>query len=83
MYNHFKTNNNTEEDQESIKDEEMYLDNDSQNNLNAAFTPEEINNCIQSLKNNKAPGIDNVINEYITCTRTKLLPIYVDIFNII
>ena len=48
-----------------------------------SFTSVEIDKCIKLLKNNKSPGIDNVLNEYIKCTKTQLLPICVKLFNII
>lgn len=41
----------------------------------------EINQCTK--KNNKSPGIDKVLNNYIKCTNTKMVPVYVQVFNII
>ena len=51
--------------------------------INAYFTEEEILISINKLKNNKAHGIDLIINEYIKCTKNTMIPIYVKLFNII
>ena len=44
---------------------------------------EEIVKAINSLKNNKATGIDYIANEYIKATKDIMLPIYKTIFNTI
>ncbi len=36
---------------------------------------------IKKLKNNKSPGVDMILNDYIKCTQTMLLPLYVKLFN--
>jgi hypothetical protein len=52
--------------------------------LNAEFTIEEINLCIHNLKNNKASGHDQVINEYIkNCPKEVISSIVNSAFNII
>lgn len=51
--------------------------------LNSPITREEIVNSINSLKNNKAPGYDNVMNEHIKTTMSNFLPLYENLFNII
>ena len=56
---------------------------DDENILNKPVTEEEIRTCISKLKNHKAPGIDNIINEYITTTEDILMPVYIRVFNII
>ena len=56
---------------------------DDENILNKPITEEEIRTCISKLKNHKAPGIDNIINEYITTTEDILMPAYIRVFNII
>ena len=35
------------------------------------------------MKNSKAPGIDNIVNEYLKTTLAKFLPYYVKLFNVI
>lgn len=39
--------------------------------------------CVQNLKNNKAAGLDKVLNEYIVYSIDKLLPVYKTLFNIV
>ena len=36
---------------------------------------------IKDLKNDKAPGYDNIINEYIKSTMHLLMPLYLKLFN--
>ena len=57
--------------------------NDDDQFLNTPITPAEILKCIQTLKNSKAPGSDEVLNEYIKYTKLQLLPIYVRLFNLV
>lgn len=58
--------------------------NDVQNDmLNCNITIEEIKKAIQASKNNKSPGEDNVINEYISSSFEKMSDIYVLLFNLI
>ena len=49
--------------------------------LDTEVTEEEVKSIILGLKNNKAAGLDNIINEYIKYTSNLLLPIYVKLFN--
>ena len=51
--------------------------------LNNYITKDEITKCIKSLKNNKAHGDDEIINEYIKSTSNVFTPIYEKLFNII
>ena len=51
--------------------------------MNAPITSEEISKCISNLKNSKAPGSDQILNEFIKYSRNQLLPLYVRIFNLI
>ena len=76
---------NTEEQRNDpdINVNDIYTNLDANNHLNAPFTSVEIDKCIKLLKHYKSPGIDNVLNEYIKCTKTQMLPIYVKLFNII
>ena len=82
LYKHFKNINNTESQDENINLNEI-LNEADQNCLNCPFTQAEIEKSIKSLKNNKASGIDEVINEHIKYSSTKMVPIYANIFNII
>ena len=49
--------------------------------MNRPFTGEEVTEAIKVLKNNKAPGIDQIINEYMKATIGQMLPICVYLFN--
>ena len=50
--------------------------------MNRPFTGEEVTKAIiKDLKNNKAPGIEKIINEYMKATIGQMLPIYVYLFN--
>ena len=51
--------------------------------LNQPFTTEEIHKIVQSLKNNKAPGVDGVINEFIKHCPREMLSILTRWFNIV
>jgi hypothetical protein len=52
--------------------------------LNDAYiSKEEILKCIQKLKNEKACGEDEIINEYIKSTSNQFINIYEKLFNII
>lgn len=51
--------------------------------LNSPITREEIVNSIYSLKNNKAPGYYNVMNEHIKTTMSSFSPMCENLFNII
>ena len=57
--------------------------NDDDQFLNTPITAAEILKCIQTLKNSKAPGSNEVLNEYIKYTKLQLLPIYVRLFNLV
>ena len=51
--------------------------------INKAFTIDEIIKHIMSLKNNKSPGIDHIINEFIKNFPNELIPVITKLFNII
>ena len=83
FYEHFKNINAT-----SNKDPENDVpltppdfDNDGEEILNCEITESEIRKCIRNLKNSKSPGTDDVLNEYLKCTSTLLMPLYVLLFN--
>ena len=50
-------------------------------NLNRYFTETEIRNFVNKLKNNKAVGIDRILNEFIKCSIELMIPLYVKLFN--
>lgn len=51
--------------------------------LDCNITIEKIKKAIQSSKNNKLPGENNVINEFLSSSFEKLSDIYVPLFNLI
>ena len=89
LYEHFKTLNNSDNNNNEDENEDDIINNpnvnahENNNCLNCPLTVDEIRKCINSLKNNKSPGIDKVLNEYIKCTSDKMLPIYDKMFNLI
>ena len=83
LYNHFKNLSNADVDKNG---EDVVLNQCLQNpngELNKPFTELEIKKCALKLRNNKIFGMDYIINEYIKTSITMLLPIYVQLFNII
>ena len=55
--------------------------NDDNEILNSERTENKILKCIRSLKNGKAAGNDQVINEYIKVTAHLFMPSYLKLFN--
>ena len=51
--------------------------------INVAFTEDEIRNAIKSLKNNKASGIDWILNEQLKILSHMISPILVNLFNLV
>ena len=51
--------------------------------INMPFTSEEIRDHISSLKNNKTPGVDNILNEFLKYSHKELIPLLVIFFNVI
>ena len=49
--------------------------------LNQPFSEDEIRKFVKNLKNNKAAGIDGILNEYIKCTIDLMVPLYNKLFN--
>ena len=49
--------------------------------LNQNFTETEIRNFVKTLKNNKAAGIDGILNEFIKHTIDLMIPLYIKLFN--
>ena len=51
--------------------------------LNDNITNEEILKCINRLKNDKAKGIDDIANEFLKASSSKMIQVYTSLFNII
>ena len=81
FYEYFKTSNSSGDPED---DQEVHINlNDNNEILNSQITGQEILNCIKNLKNNKSFGNDTILNEYIKSTTNQMLPIYINLFNII
>ncbi len=66
--------------------DELKMENPTLNtnyHLNGPITRDEIRKCVSNLKNDKACGDDNIINEYIKNSLVKFLDIYEKLFNMI
>ncbi len=51
--------------------------------LNVNITRDELLKCIKNLNNNKACGIDIVINEFLKSSKEKMCDLYVKFFNLV
>ena len=51
--------------------------------INIPFTEGEITDHIKSLKNNKSPGVDHILNEFLKFCPKELIVVIVQFFNII
>ena len=51
--------------------------------LDREITEDEILSAVKDLCNGKAPGDDEVVNEYIKCTVNQFLPIYLKLSQIL
>ena len=80
LHKHFENLNKKPADHESqgIK-LEVNLEDD--NEINRPISAEEIAKVISGLKNNKAAGMDGILNEYIKATSNVLMSKYVKLFN--
>ena len=56
---------------------------ESNNQINSIFTIDEVKEHIRLLKQNKSPGVDHILNEFIKNCPEKLVYIIVFIFNIV
>ena len=79
---HFKNLNNSSETPELwIKALKQIEGKQIFNETDFKITPLEISKSIKLLKNKKAQGIDNILNEMIKYSQNVLLPIYAKLFN--
>ena len=58
-------------------------DENSENELNCEITYDEIEKALKNLKNNKACGIDKILNEHIKYSYMSLKHVYFKLFNLI
>ncbi len=83
FYEHFKKLNSATIDVQEEADVLQRGSHETNDVLNRTFTTDEIRKCINKLKNNKAYGLDLILNEYIKVSVDMMLPVYVKLFNII
>ena len=87
MFEFFKKTNSSpnkeEHESDNVVQPQIVNVVDDQHILNRIITENEIQSCINRLKNHKAPGPDNILNEYIKISADILMPIYLKIFNLI
>ena len=82
--NHFKTLNNTDTVPgitQHMTESETTLDNDLP--FNNPIPVEEVVKLTRKLKNGKASGIDNILNEFIKCSPPEMLKLICSLFNLI
>ena len=81
--NHFKdVNNRNYIDVNDDDDVSAFYSNNS-TVLDDMINAEEIRKAVKLLKNNKSPGVDDVMNEYIKSSLDIMLPLYEKLFNVV
>ena len=71
------------EDQNTNQEASNLHENESDEVINGPVTPDEVLRAAKALKNNKSPGLDNVLNEHLKSTVSLMCPLYVKLFNVI
>ncbi|XP_041350956.1 uncharacterized protein LOC121369940 [Gigantopelta aegis] len=82
LYDYFKNINSSDDNTTEEKDPSFNIDFEDTTMLNESILQEEILAVVKNLKNNKACGIDQIINEYIKQTIGCMVPVYVKLFNL-
>jgi hypothetical protein len=72
-------NTDVEEVDEFVWDEH----GDINNVLNEAIVVAEVENCIKKLKNNKACGLDNILNEFLKVSANATVQLVTKLFNLV
>ena len=81
FYDYFKKLNAGDEDEININE---ICDNPVYDEiLNGKITELEITEAIRELKNNKVPGTDNILNEYLKYASPWLISLYCKVFNLV
>ncbi|MEW8542876.1 MAG: reverse transcriptase family protein [Candidatus Thiodiazotropha sp.] len=81
FFNFFQRVNNPD-----IRESETFNSNDTgpiNDEINGPITESEIRQAVHSLKRNKSPGIDQILNEHIISSLNLMLPLYVKLFNLV
>ncbi|XP_053380331.1 uncharacterized protein LOC128548841 [Mercenaria mercenaria] len=85
FYEYFKDLNENLIDTENSSDENMSETANVNNNeeINVPITEKEILDAVKTLKNNKSPGCDEIINEHIKYTVHSMIHVYKKLFNLV
>ena len=75
LNNNAETNNESENITINLQNANTYL--------NDLITEKEVIDCIKKLKNNKACGLDYVLNEFLKVSCDKMISIYTKLFNVV
>ena len=82
LYDHFKIINNPISDR-AVDFDANNIGDEGDETLNTSFTIAELDKLIKKLKNNKAAGIDNIINEFIKFSPDNYKALLIKLFNTI
>lgn len=84
FYEYFMNQNETPDGDDEVDIDLDKIPPENINNiLNSPITEDEILCAVKNLKNNKASGYDNIVNEHIKHTIHMMRPIYCKFFNLI
>ena len=83
LYNFFKDINSPNKSHDPESENLNFSIDDDNEILNCHISENEILECINNLKNNKACSNDGIINEYIKATAQEMMSLYVAFFNLI
>ena len=82
LYDFYK-NINYDKNENNNVPETVINEGEENEYLNMPITVQEIETVTKNLKNNKASGSDNIVNEHIKSSVNIMMPIYVKLFNIV
>ena len=84
MFSHFQALNKLNDTNHNPNENASVTVNENVNEtINSPITEDEIIKHIMSLKNNKCPGVDNILNEFLKHCPKELIPVITKFFNII
>jgi hypothetical protein len=83
LYNYFKQVNEVQLNNDEENNQPFIINEELNEEINMPINEQEILRAVKNLKNNKSPGVDNIINEQIKESVYYMLPTYIKLFNII
>ena len=81
LHKHFKNISEDDDENNNFNFEDISGIHLDTTELNCLFTEDEIKKSISKLKNGKAGGADEILNEHIKSTIDLMMPVYVKLFN--